>query len=211
MARVLVNDVEQSDSASVEAWGGLLEALDSRLTANGHIVTAVRFDGIDEPAFRDPAVVGRSLKEVAVVQVEAGTANDLVTRCVGEVLGALTSLRTDTIRVGEAFRRYDIAVANPALSNLATGLRTLLAIVQAIGLGLRLDLGEMAPSGNSPTEMVSELTGYIESIIAAQGAEDWLGVADVMEYDLEPSLQRWSAMLEDLGALAQPGELKAAS
>ena len=41
-----------------ETWGDLLERLDRTLVADGRVVTAVRFDGVDQPSFRDAELAG---------------------------------------------------------------------------------------------------------------------------------------------------------
>ena len=211
MTRVLLNDVERGGDAPGQTWGALLDALDAQLTTTSQIVTAVRFDGLEEPAFRDPAVTARSLSEVGVVEIATGTSTDLITRSLGEASAAFTSLRADMARAGEAFRRYDVAVANTALVPLAGGLQTLLLIVQAVGLALRVDLTELQSQGQTASAMIDELSGFVDSLLAAQRSEDWIGVADVIEYDLEPALRRWQVMLDTLAAMAASSEYEVAS
>ena len=210
MASIHVNGVQQSEPAAGATWGSVIDALDTQLAAGDQIVTAVRFDGLDEPAFRDPEVMARPLAGM-VIEVETGTAGDLIGRCVGEVTTSLVSLRADVARTGEEFRRFDVAVANASLADLAAKLTPLMSIVQAIGLALRVNLEEVPSRTDSAAALVNELSGFLETIIAAQQSEDWIGVADSVEYDLLPALTRWERMLQALAGLATPAVYEKAS
>lgn len=211
MPRIVVDDVEQHPDASWRNWGDVLKAIDAGLTATGRIVTAASFDGLDEPAFRDPGVMVRQLDDLAVVCVETGTSADLVMRCLQEASTALEALRASASSVGDAFRRHDIVTANTGLADLARGLQALIAIVQAISLAVRVDLEDLRCHGQSASEMIADLSGYVESIIPAQRAEDWVSVADVIEYDVEPALRKWQSIFEAFGSVAMSDTYEAAS
>jgi len=42
---------------------------------------------------------------------------------------------------------------------------------------------------------MEELGAALDAIVMAQESEDWLTVADVLEYDLEPAIRRWVELL----------------
>ena len=47
-------------------------------------------------------------------------------------------------------------------------------------------------------EQIGTLAGVLDTLISAQASEDWVTVADILEYDLEPAIRRWAALLEEL-------------
>jgi len=50
-----------------------------------------------------------------------------------------------------------------------------------------------------PTEQdVETLGSWLESLVEAQAGQDWLTVADVLEFDLEPTLRAWMEQLQVL-------------
>ena len=71
MARCLVNERPELTEIRPETWESLLEALDARLAADRLVVTAVRFDGVDQPSFREPAVGATPLDGIAQVDIDA--------------------------------------------------------------------------------------------------------------------------------------------
>ena len=194
MTRILIDGAERRAEPSWAQCAHVIEVIDREAATLGRIVTAVRIDGVDAPAFRDADLAARPLDGVAVVEVLTGTESDLIGGCIREAGAAIESLRAATTTLGGAFRRHDLTAANSGLTDLAGGLATLMSMLQAVALGLRVDLESGRGQPQSPADLVAELSGHVEALIAAQGNQDWLTVADVIEYDIEPSLRRWHAL-----------------
>ena len=64
MAHCLVNDTLESFDFLPETWGRVLATLDARLVASRRVVTAVRFDGVDQPSFRSANLAAADLSMV---------------------------------------------------------------------------------------------------------------------------------------------------
>lgn len=198
MTTLVVNDVVQTPVNTGQTWGELLERLDESLAGTGRIVTAARFDGVDEPAFRDPDVVVKALDDLATVEVAAGTAGDLIAASLDEAVSAVDELADATLRVGGAFRGFDVAAANHGLAQVADGLKVILGIASAIALARGQSLDDISYDGQALGAMVRDVTVHVESVVAAQSAGDWISVADIVEFDIEPAVRRWGAAFESL-------------
>jgi hypothetical protein len=109
-------------------------------------------------------------------------------RCLEEATAAIAPLCTAAVELGERYRDHDLRPANQGLVELADGLTSLIGIVGAAGLALHVDA----------TTIVSELGGHLEALVTAQEASDWLTVADVLQFDIEPSLKRLRPLLASL-------------
>lgn len=177
-------------------WGELLARIDAILTAQGLIVTDVAFDGVDEPAFRENEVVARVLDGLASVDVQSGTPGSLMERCMCEAMSATDALAGAALRVAADFRARAFRQARGGLAELAEGLGSLMAITGAAGLALHVDLERAVSGDRSVAAAVREMTGYVDAIVAAQQAADWVGIATVLERDVEPALRRWKPMLD---------------
>lgn len=204
MTKMVVDGAERRLDAVWTNWSDMLDAVDRELAAYGRIVTSVRLDGIDVPAFRDASVAGRALAGFAVIEVQSGTEADLVGRCLSDAIDAIDALRQSAADVGAAFRKHDLQPANGGLKELAGGLSTLMSLLQAIGLALRVDLTAARDGHPSPATLIAELAGHVEGLIAAQSNQDWLTVADVIEYDVEPSLRRWHDLFSSFAPAPEP-------
>jgi len=198
MATILVNDTRRPAPDACQTWGDLLCVLDQDLSTDGRMVTGARFDGVDEPAFRDPHAASRALGDLATVEVAVGTPTDLIRRSLDESADAVSCLADATLRVGAAFRGYDIHPANHGLSQLASGLQMLVAIATAVAQARGVGLDDLTVNGTAAGALVAEMTGHVDAVIAAQATSDWITVADIVEYDLEPTVRRWQTLFESL-------------
>jgi hypothetical protein len=198
MPKVLVNGAEFVSSPAPHTWSQLLGAVDASLAGQGLIVTEVRFDGLEEPAFRDPVVSERAVDDLATIEVAAGTPASLMERTLQDAALATDSLGLAADAIGQEFRGTDVGTANQSLAQLAESLRAVVGIVGAVGLAFKVDLDRVRCGDRSVSTMVGELTKYMEELVTAQRSEDWITVADVLQYDMAPALKRWRPLLEAL-------------
>lgn len=209
MNRIILNDEPQTAEIQPETWGDLLETLDRRCAAGGHVLTAVRFDGVDQPAFRQQEILAASLSEISVVEAQSTTPQALLLTTLEEADQASTALVGAAERIGVAFRGFDISSANDDLVEFAQGLSTMVTLANVISQAIGVPLDGLACNGTTGAAMIAELATRTESLIAAQEIGDWITVADVVEYDVAPALARWpalfSAMRASVDAVAVPG------
>lgn len=198
MSRILVNGVEQSSEFVGEHWGELLERLDRQCAGRGQVLTAVRFDGVDQPSFCDPTLVSMDLTALAVIEADSASPRDLLEASVNEAITAARTLTSGAERVGGAFRGFEVSNAQHDLAELAQGMGTLVAVAQAMSQAIGIDLKTVSCQHGSGAAMIDQLIAHTDVLIDSQEAEDWITVADVIEYDIAPSVGQWPALFEAL-------------
>jgi hypothetical protein len=164
MSRLVLNSAEQALQNTPEFWGDLLDGLDQDASGRGEVVSAVRFDGVEEPAFRELEHTGRRLSELRSIEVETARPRDLIDDALQQAVSMLISV-------------------------LAT----------AAG-ALELSLDRIQWDGRPASAQIADLIGQLDAIIAAQQTQDWLTVADILEYDFQPVLKTWQPVF---GALRE--------
>jgi hypothetical protein len=198
MQRILLNGVEEPAVRACNHWGELLERLDRSASGEGKVLTAVRFNGVDQPSFREPACAGRPLNGLLVVEAESMSPAVLFDNSVCEAVAAARSLAAGAERVGEAFRGFDVSRANQDLQELAQGIGTLVAIARALSQAVGVPLEGVASDGGSAADLVESLSCHTDELIKARESGDWVTVADIIEYDLAPRLHQWPDVFETL-------------
>lgn len=204
MPHVVVNAGEQTVEDLPETWGKLLAGLDRDAAARGEVVTAVRFDGVDEPTFRQPVHATLPLSGFERIEIDTTTPDDLIDEALAEGEVALAALAGAASRTGAAFRSVDLVGANQNLMDLGEGVRSLVGILATSAQALGIDLQQMTTNGRAVAVQIDELSAQLESIIDAQKAHDWLTVADILEYDLEPAIRGWRPVFEMLRSAVRP-------
>lgn len=188
MPRLTLNDVEQSCVNLPEFWGELLEGLEQRAGAQGEVVTAVRFDGVEDPTFRGPDSAGKGLRTLASIEVETATPRALVEDALTQGRSAADALAAAAGQTSETFRSGSVASANQHLSDLGEGIRTLLTVLGTASSALGVSLEEIEAGGRSVSTDLAQMVEQFEWMIQAQQSHDWMTLADILEYDVQPAL-----------------------
>jgi hypothetical protein len=198
MMRLVLNDAEQSLESVPAHWGELLKGLEQTANGRGEVVTAVRFDGVDEPTFREPAQTGRALDDVEVIELQTATPSDLLDEALAQGASAAGTLSTAAGQIGSAFRLADLGEAHLRMAELVDGIRSVIWILGTAATVSGISLDEMKCNGQPVSGQLTELTARLVSMVEAQQSHDWLTVADILEYDLQPSLQAWQPIFQAL-------------
>jgi hypothetical protein len=207
MTRVLVNSQPRQIESGLKTWGDLLAWADRTSAEAGEVVTAVRLDGVDEPSFRDLALAGRGLDALAVVEMDVTTPAALVAASLDDAVSGLAGLRRHTVDVASRFRGTRIAFANEGLAHLTQGLGTLVSLVEALGGAMGVPLEGLEFEKRPAHELIEALGAPLAALGDAQAHEDWVTVADVLEFDLEPALGRCEPFFTALAHVARQAQV----
>lgn len=197
---LFINGVAAPVENALHCWGDLVTDLDRRLAASQSMVTAVRLDGVEEPAFRDPEVCSRRLTDIECIDVETGEPEALARQCLTDAVAGLAGLRVMAREAADHFRSDQIAQGRKGLEHVSQGLVTVLQIVAAAGLALRRELERADAGGRTVRTLSSEMDQAIRELVTGQQNEDWILVADVLEHDLDPMLNGWQSVLTQVAA-----------
>ena len=198
MVHLYVNDAPATLDFTPKTWGELLARLDEQAAADGVVLSVARFDGVEEPAFRETAVTARELAAMARIDVETSVPAALLRECLLEASGSLETLAVEAIELGALYRRHDVSPAHDRLKTLAGELGGLIGLVGMLAGPLQIDLAAIATDGMNGAEQLETLGATVDALVSAQDQADWLTVADILEYDLEPSICRWGTLLTEL-------------
>lgn len=195
MPQIFLNDVPHSVETSPDTWGDLLASLDLQAAGQGLLLTTARFDGVDEPSFREPEVTARRLSAVRRVEVETATPAAFLRQCLLDTIRPLDQAADTAARLGTLYRRQDVSPGHEGLTMLACELRDLTSLVAMLSGPLEIDLSTLVANGVTAAEQMQEFGTAIDALVTAQESEDWLTVADVLDYDLQPAIRRWIELL----------------
>lgn len=197
-----INGVETPLESAYSSWGDLVAALDGGLAAAESVVTAVRMDGVEEPAFREPDVCARLLTTISKIAIETGRPDMLARQCLGDAVEGLGGLRTLTGLAARSFQAGDVVSGRADLERVCQGLVTVLQIVAAAGIALRGELDRVDHEGRSVGTLSQSMDRVVGTLVAEQQNEDWVQVADVLEFDLDPVISDWQELLAHIVASA---------
>lgn len=199
MSICAVNGREYEALAGLTTWGQLLDALEQNVGIERAVVTAVRFGGVDQPSFRDPALLTQTLEAGGPIDVDTCRAHTLVDAAVETALNGLAPLAQAAQQTADAFRSHDLADAHSRLADIVVTLQTLTTLTAAISQASLTP--RTVRSDDDCATLIERLGQSLESLVMTATNEDWTSVADVLEYDMADLLPIWQAVLR---ALANP-------
>ncbi|MGE0362208.1 MAG: hypothetical protein AB7H93_18035 [Vicinamibacterales bacterium] len=195
MTECLVNDAPVAVDFRPETWGELLAQLDRALGRDRRVVTAVRFDGVDEPSFRGPAQSRRALAPVTRIDIEAVEASRLLAEALaaaGESLPALA----EGARATAAAYRAGAADAHQQLTALVAAVHSLVALTTAAANAARAAQGAAAPADAAVALHCRGVESALTALIDRHGAADWGGLADTLDGALATAVLDWRRVLQ---------------
>ena len=170
----------------------VLSAIEPVLAQGKRIVTALRINGVDEPAFREAEVLARGLERADALDVDTTPAGEMAATALGDAIRYLPELVHEARNLAASMRGSDGAAAGEQLAPLADNLALLTALVHTADLWAR-------QAGLAATDWmgddVAEIDRVIVDITLAAQDGDWVAVADALDKDLTQVLASWQARL----------------
>jgi len=209
MSICTVNGLAHDIEAGLKTWGQLLTTLECGEGLERVVVVAVRFAGVDQPTFREPESLDLNLAGIAPIDVELSTTRELVAYAKETALGGLDALAESARQTADAFRLHDLSRAHSRLADFVTAFQLLTSLTVAV---------ERSNESSGPSEADTPGSEILQRLDASLGAlidfdvnEDWISVADVLEYEIADLLPHWAAVMRATGDSAQAVELAAGS
>lgn len=204
MPNVFLNGSPCTFDPTPATWNDLLASLDRQFESDGRAISGVRFDGIDEPAFRDPALLARALSPSLMIEIDAESQSALVVRALNEAALSIPEISNACIELAAGYRLVDVSQANAQLGVLAEALSNLMALVWSASQVLRVDLlAAPAPEGGMPSaQVMPKLDEALKAVIEAHAGQDWITLADSLEYDVAPLVARLTGLVDYLESAA---------
>jgi hypothetical protein len=198
VATVLLNGTPFVPVAPAPSWGPLLDAVDRHITSSGEIVAAVRFDGVDEPGFRDEAVLGLVLGSELIVEIDTLPPDDLLGSVLDEASRSLKTVAASARELAGVLRGAEVDSAARGIGQLAETIASLLQLVVAAASARGLSLDTLETSEGPALPLLRALDSQLAPLVEAQQGGDWITVADVLEYDIAPLMPRFDAVIDSL-------------
>ncbi len=198
MATVLLNGTAFVPVIPVPNWGPLLDAVDRHVAPSGEIVAAVRFDGVDEPGFRDDAVLGLVLGSELIVEIETLHPNDLLGNVLDEATRSLPAVAASACELATILRGAEVDAAARGIGQLAETIANLVQLVVAAATARGVALETLETREGPAMPLLRALDAQLTPLLEGQQAGDWITVADVLEYDIAPLMPRFEAVIDSL-------------
>lgn len=196
MLQCLLNQEPKPLDSGLKTWGDLLDGLDQECAAGRQTVTAVRFDGVDQPTFRAPQLARQPLAPLTRIEIETVDRTRLLRGTLGSAVSSLPALAAGARRAADGFRGADLSGAHRQLTSLVEAIRTLTMLTVASATAAGVDLDTLECGDATASDVIGAVGVVLDSLAQWQVGRDWLAVADALEFDLAPAITDWGSVFE---------------
>ena len=191
--KVLVNGKEETISFMGETLGDLLSHIEKIGVTQGNVVRSIKIDG--QESSPDSSEAQRmQISKIATLEVEISTLADMINKNIDNADAYLIRLIPGIEKSVELFRIGNEQEANKFFVKIVDGIDWFSQVLDII-----LTAKEISPEtvfeGKSIQDRRTSLVDLTQQMVDANKNQDWVLLADLLEYEILPYYQEWSNLL----------------
>ncbi|MDG1843307.1 MAG: hypothetical protein P8I98_03190 [Nitrospinaceae bacterium] len=197
--KVLVNGKEETISFMGETLGDLLSHIEKVGVAQGNVVRSIKIDG--QESSPDSSEAQRTqISEIATLELEISTLADMINKNIENADAYLIRLIPGIEQSVELFRIGNEQEANKFFVKIVDGIDWFSQVLDII-LAAKEISPETVFEGKSIQDRRTSLVGLTQQMVDANKNQDWVLLADLLEYEILPYYQEWSNLLPGFRSL----------
>jgi len=172
----------------------ILKLMADKIQGN-NVITAVRLNGefYSEKIPHDASKV--PIRDIQTLEIETMSTEEVAWHFLIQSGKQLDRLMENAKQVSELFRVADETEANEQYAIFLESLRLFIQMLNEVQAILNLDLAAIPYQNGTIETKVHTLLGLADQMHKVQEEEDWVMLADLLEYELAPLLEEWKSIL----------------
>ncbi len=198
MEILIDNQSIDMDTSGVNNLEEVLAKIMAEHLKTGNIITTVKLNGTvySEDTPHDAAGVPPS--DIKTLEINTMGQEEIAWRFLEDGVGQLDLMIRGAEKVSELFRIADETEANEHYAQLLETLRLFIRMVAEVKETLNLDLSVIAFQNGTVEQRFQRLSEIMDKMLKVQEEEDWIMLADLIEYELVPLLEEWKSIVPAL-------------
>jgi len=194
------------DLPAGSTFGAVLAGAGRKIASEGRVVSRIVADGREISTRFEREMADRAVTEIDAVDVTTTTPGALFREALDGAIDLSLAIRRDTVTILSSLRAGDLASAGPryatCIESLGTFFQLAGAVFNAIGTGVFHLAVRPGSAGELPTPPLAT-AGILQRLLRTQKENDWNAVAEILEKEIVPNIDGWSAFfkaLKEVGA-----------
>lgn len=176
----------------------LLEGLMTTRMGNDRTLREVKVNGRPFQAADQGPALAVARRQIERLEVETVSAREVALHFLANADAYLKAIAASVERVAELFRAGDEAAASGHYLNTLESLQLFMQVLQTCRDTLGLDFNLAGSGGQSVERLLRKLQRLIQELLLAQEQEDWVLLADLLQYDLAEEIGHWLGVVPAL-------------
>jgi len=206
----LNNRTEEIHTDEIQYFGQLMEKLSEQAAEVGDSVLSVRLNGEDITGKDRSNLEDLPLDDIEKLEVQTGDPRQLARSTLFSVAEFLEQLLKELQTTSDLFRMSRDDRSNESYLRSIDGLQVFMHTMETCRrlLGLSYELVTVPSADGFTEKTIAEsrrsLFEVLDNMIDAQSDQDFVLLADLLEYELIPTLQDWRQIIPEILKLTQP-------
>jgi hypothetical protein len=205
--RLRIDGIDVSpDLSAGPTFGAVLAEAGRKVASEGRVVSRIVADGREISTRFEREMADRPSGEIDTVDITTATPDALSREALDGAVDLSLAIRRDAVAILASLRAGDLAAAGPrfaaCVESLGTFFRLATAVFNAIGTGVFPLAVHPGSAGELPSPPLAT-AGILQRLLKAQKETDWGAVADILDREIVPNIDGWSAFfkaLKEIGA-----------
>jgi len=189
------------DLSEGSAFCAVLAQAERRVVSEGRVVSRIVVDGREISTRFEREMADRPVGEIDTVDITTTTPDALFRDALDGAVDLSLAIRRDAATILSALRAGHTGAAGPryaaCVESLGTFFQLAGAVFNAIGTGVFPLAVHPGSAGELPSPPPAT-AGILERLLRTQKENDWNAVADILELEILPNIDGWSAFFKAL-------------
>lgn len=192
--------------AAGSTFRAVLTEAGRRVASEGRVVSRIVADGREISTRFEREMADRPTGEIDTVDITTTTPDALFREALAGAVDLSLSIRRDAVTILASLRAGDLTAAGPRYATCIESLGTFFQLATAVFNAIGTDVFPLAVRPGSAGELPpppNATAGILQRLLRTQKENDWNAVADILEREILPNIDGWSAFfkaLKEIGA-----------
>ncbi len=195
--KIIVNGREETQSFAGETLQELLTDILKKKAMTDHGFQKIRVNeenvSLDAPGIRQTPV-----SQIQALEIDVSSLEELLERNVSNACDYLERFIPGVEKAAHLFRNGNEQEANQFFLYIIDGMDWFSQIVSSVIQARKLDIDNRLFAGRSLRQRQTQLLDLSQQILEANKNQDWVLVADLLEYEILPYYQEWTTLLPEI-------------
>lgn len=192
------------DLSAGSTFGAVLAEAGRKVASEGRVVSRIVADGREISTRFEREMADRPFAGIAGIEISTTTPDALFREALDGAVDLSLSIRRDVVTILSSLRSGDLAAAGSryatCIESLGTFFQLAGAVFNAIGTGVFPLAVRPASAGELPSPPFAT-AGILQRLLRTQKGNDWNAVADILEREILPNIDGWSAFFKALNEI----------
>jgi hypothetical protein len=189
------------DLSAGSTFRAVLAEAGRRVASEGRVVSRIVVDGREISTRFEREMADRQVGEIDTVDIATTTPDALFREALDGAVDLSLAIRRDAVTILSSLRAGDLTAAGPRYAACIESLGTFFQLAGALFNGIGAGVFPLAVRPGSAGELPSPpsaTAGILQRLLRTQKGNDWNAVADILEREILPNIDGWSAFFKAL-------------